>query len=820
MEPVTRVALRLLTLWALAVAQPLYDLLGRNPAFFVYRRCEPADLFLFVIAVSLLLPAAAVAAPVAAARLLGRRGAAAVHLAAVFVLLAALLTPAIGRLGSLPAGLHLALGPAAAAALTFLFHASRGTRRFLLYLSPVLLLFPAIFLLRPAIRDQWWRPAVTAAASAAEARTVVLLVFDALPLTSLLDDRYQVDPVRYPSFARLASTSTWYRQARASAPNTELALPMILSGRCSDRERPPTYASYPHNLFTLLGAGYNHEVIETITDLCPPALCEEAAAPRRQRLATLGADTAVIFAHWLVPAPWSERLPSIETAWGGFLAGGAPGASFERGEKAEQVERLRAQFARIDGGKDRLLVFAHTLLPHNPFYFLPSGRRYRTDTEEPGGATSVFSDDEWVVRHSYQRHLLQLGFTDRLVGELIARLEQTGRWDDALVVVTADHGVSFRVNESRRSPTPGNAVDILPVPLFVKRPHQTAGEVVDLPVQSLDILPLMAEALGLPKPEWVEGRSRAELEDDPAARFPCHSASEIMTIEIPAAALAERVDELVSLFGTGSSGGRVPRIGPRPDLLGLPSRAACGPPAPVEIVLADERLFGQVDTTSDFVPAEIVGLVKGLPAGETVDLAVTVNGTVQATTRSYRYGAANASLWATIVPESSFVDGANRIEVFVANGPGRPCALSPTRSTAAEISYLGSRLGLWEVPGVTLRGFRKITLRRDRQVRWSSERGRIVVPLSEEEMVQVRELRIDLADLGPEAVQLRLSVNRQVVFEGEVTEEPWSGRFPVRVDQTPVVVILESNILRRGKRELGVALEGIWLSDGQGELDE
>ncbi|MBW2416223.1 MAG: hypothetical protein JRG76_17120, partial [Deltaproteobacteria bacterium] len=65
-------ALHVLVLFAFAVAQPLYDLLGRHPQFFVSRGSEAADVAVFVGVVSLGLPAGAIAL-LALARLAGRR---------------------------------------------------------------------------------------------------------------------------------------------------------------------------------------------------------------------------------------------------------------------------------------------------------------------------------------------------------------------------------------------------------------------------------------------------------------------------------------------------------------------------------------------------------------------------------------------------------------------------------------------------------------------------------------------------------------------------------------------------------------------------
>ena len=41
---------------------------------------------------------------------------------------------------------------------------------------------------------------------------------------------------------------------------------------------------------------------------------------------------------------------------------------------------------------------------------------------------------------------------DARFGRLIERLKAAGIYDDALIVVTADHGISFRAGRTRREP--------------------------------------------------------------------------------------------------------------------------------------------------------------------------------------------------------------------------------------------------------------------------------------------------------------------------------------------------------------------------------
>lgn len=80
-------------------------------------------------------------------------------------------------------------------------------------------------------------------------------------------------------------------------------------------------------------------------------------------------------------------------------------------------------------------------------------------------------------------------------------------YDDALVIVMADHGVSFTPETSMRVLERGTFGEIAAVPLFVKRPRQESGGVSDRPVETIDVLPTVLDVLGAPTPAGVDGRS-------------------------------------------------------------------------------------------------------------------------------------------------------------------------------------------------------------------------------------------------------------------------------------------------------------------------
>ena len=106
-----------------------------------------------------------------------------------------------------------------------------------------------------------------------------------------------------------------------------------------------------------------------------------------------------------------------------------------------------------------------------------------------------------------QRHLLQVQYVDRMVGELMRRLTASGTWDDALVVLTADHGAAFRAGQPRRAPTAATVSEIAWVPLFVKQPGQRTGSTSMANAQLIDVVPTVADVLDVPLPWQVDGRS-------------------------------------------------------------------------------------------------------------------------------------------------------------------------------------------------------------------------------------------------------------------------------------------------------------------------
>lgn len=697
-----RDGLHLTVLSAFAIAQPLFSLLGDNAEFFAARDAPAIDIVLFALAATLLPPLALLLVELLAG-LAGRRVRHAVHLLFVGTLAAIVAIQVLKRATSAPTATMLVATAAIGAGCAIAYARSRQLRSVLTVLSPAPLLFLAIFLcLSPvsALVLPSDEPAI--AATRRTDTPVVWVVFDEFSALELLGPDGEIDRVRYPNFARLAERSTWYRNATTVYDSTTQAVPALLSGRLPHKGELPITRDHPGNLFTLLGRKGRTNVAEEATGLCPDQLCPQArSAGLLDRLHALGQDVGLIWLHEVTPPSLERELPSISESWGSF-AGGEEGAEHAAEEAAAshappqaratarrrpsilsnlgsgRAERMDRWIARIRPANGGALHFQHALLPHVPLLYLPSGNVYRRGAREPiPGQTSTQSfGDQTLVEQAQQRHKLQVGFVDHQLGKLIDRLERTGLWDRALVVVTADHGVAFRRGEDRRIATRLNLVEVASVPLFVKAPGQRRGVTSDSWIRSVDVLPTVARLLRLRLTWEHDGRPADSAQVRGRRSVTMLRRGFGGEVTLPAAEFTRRRAQLLrrqhALFGSGDDEPGLYGLGPNRELLGRAlteltvARGGAGFRAEVD---GDAELRA-VDRDSGLVPSHVTATIAGDAAGARHDFAIAVNGRVEAVTRSAYLKDEPAQRLSAMVPEAALRDGANRVQVFVVERAG------------------------------------------------------------------------------------------------------------------------------------------------------
>lgn len=704
-------AVHLAVLWAFAVVQPLLDLLGKNPDFFVARGNTRGDIILLAVVLVAVPPLLMLAVEAVALRI-DRRLRDGIHLALVAALVAAIALQALDELTSGPGTIlilaALALGAGAAVA----YARTEWLPSLLTVLSPAPLIFVCAFLFFSDVKELVLpEDEVEAAGVAVAGKTpVVVILLDEFQGTMLMNAEGDIDRTLFPSFAELADRGSWYPNATTEADLTPRATPAVMTGAYPTHDELPTAADHPDSIFTLLGGDYAMNVAEPVTSVCPESLCgEKARPPASDRLDSLASDLRIVYEHLLLPESMQGSLPAVDETFSGFgnsgdpaegeVAGGGeadpkPATPPAAGDTAKAKGEVETQFdadnesflgrgstfeswlSELTGDR-RTLNFLHLELPHVPYEFYPDGQRYAAGLLEDDGfrdSQGRTPDDETVSQILEQRLLLQIGYTDRLLGKVIRRLKRDGIWDEAIVAVTADHGVSFQPGRPRRVPNKANLAEIASVPLIVKGPGVPAGRVDDRLARTTDLLPTIAQILGVPLPAGVEGSS---LLEPPPERTDVVVEDRYQRVIVKSAPNFERqrdrvLAQKVDLFGSDSGWARVYRPGPYGNLVGrrvsdLPSdTAGLG-----TVTLATPEAFDSVDPEAGFVPGGIRARLSGLGAGEPI--AVAVNGRIATVTATYPADGGTRAL--AVVPPTAFRPGANSVQVL-AIGAGSPPRLS------------------------------------------------------------------------------------------------------------------------------------------------
>ena len=623
-------AAELVTLSSFAVAQPLFDLLGHQATFFVAHRAGPVRI-VALAALLLVGPPFMLLACVFVASWLSDRAARLTQSSALGVLAGLTIAPPVARWLDGRASVWGLVFLIVAAMVIWAHERWRVSRRAASWALVAPIVFTATFIFGTSARSLIVPSAPRAArASRAADVPVVMLVFDEFPLGAILRPDGEIDAVRFPNFARLASLSTWYRNATTNSDGTVAAIPALLTGTWLRENHLPTSQAYPNNLLTYMGRTFPIDASEFVTALCADDVCGGSRAAGRS--SELVWDTGVVYLSAVLPKTVAGRwLPSISHQWAGFGRETSPAIPREpavrtmidkalEGDEAARVTAFLSRLAPADGPR---LWYLHVGLPHVPWHYLPTGQMYS------GGAVAGLTPDErWgddrAVDLGLQRFLLQLTFVDHLVGQFLDRLHATRLDDRALVVVVADHGASFRAGSSRRDFDASHPADILPIPLFIKYPGQAQAAVDPRNAELVDVLPTIAAVLGMAIPWAVDGSS---LKTAAATRPDKHLFTRLHGVvahEITVAGRQELPARIESLFDGAGEADDLYRIGPFPDLLGTVASSSGPPPTTAPpLDLEQAEAFAAIEPQSAVLPVLLSATMpQGVPAGTPVAVAL------------------------------------------------------------------------------------------------------------------------------------------------------------------------------------------------------
>lgn len=486
------VFLALLSLTTFAIAQSVYQAIVGNAEFVVLNQITHADLWLIILCFNLL-PAVVLALVwLFASKVSSSVADNFLSLAFLLLLIPFLfelhkryVSPVVRfRHNTLLLAIPLLI------VLWIVFRYRAEFERFLLVLSPVILIFPGLFLwhawneVSPAVAPAATSAANLAAATSAKQPPVFILILDEFTRAALLDSNGNIDATRFPNFAELARHSTWFNNATANAEYTTRSIPVIVTGNFP-QGNDPSASAYPDNLFRLLAPTYDVTVHEVVTRFCTSEYhCPDAA--RVQQRGHLLKAVAKLYLLRIAPNSVVMKIQVDDLR-----------------EEQRRFQEFLDEIGSESGGRPPL-QFMHLELPHAPYMLLPDGT---IREQSPGGFDPSFAGNTQLLQHLRESYELQVQYVDGELGRFLDELKQAGLYDSALIVVTSDHGVSWNSQAPGRVLSDANAAMIFPVPLFIKLPGQSEGEVSNEDAQLIDLTPTIAAVVGIKVPWQTAGHT-------------------------------------------------------------------------------------------------------------------------------------------------------------------------------------------------------------------------------------------------------------------------------------------------------------------------
>lgn len=708
--------IHIVTLFTLAVAHPFYDLITKedHATFFIAHQSKAIDIYLLVFILSVLLPMA-IFSLLWLLNLLSTRLARGLYVLVLLTLFALLFLPISERLlGGLEA-LNVGIATAASGGATLLFISMSWPRRFVSFMFVATILSPILFFTNPAMRSLLSSPEAqdyTIMLHAKKLPNIVMIIFDELPLTSLLDEDRLIDEVRYPNFARLAKTSHWYRNASSTAYSTGGgALPSLLTGWYPSnyfKNIPKKHSQIkglidrrrmPKSVFSLFENTHNIFSVESMTKLAPEnQTLDDSIPPIKERIVFLSCDAFFVYSHLVAPASLKVKLPPINGQWADFCMPREKNTPVTiewpyLGKKTDTIKQFIESFHK---SHDPTFYFLHSLLPHFPFIYTATGKthsnKFRVMTQDfrrPTGKNNW--PNETIANLAYQAHLIQLSFADRLLGHVLDQLDRLELFAKSLIVVTADHGASFYWDSSDLATDKLRqlqASDTMYVPLFIKRPHQSQSTISDRLVETIDVLPTIADLLDVEIPWEIDGFSAFTDKAPMRNRIGMFGMKMEFGKDIEPDHLS--LKRKIKLFGTRNREGLF-AIGPHQEIVGKPISAFLTEESKEKVEFFKHARYPNNKPNGARVQAYVEGEITNelrILNPDNLQIAVAINGTIASTTTSTgmtisslmpkkKLEADNKIHFLARIPRGHWRDTKNEISVhaIVENDRGHPVSL-------------------------------------------------------------------------------------------------------------------------------------------------
>jgi len=666
------------TLTAITIAQPIYASLSQSATFFVAHNVTLWHILLFILSVSVVVPVVIISI-LYILRRTNSKLYSVFYTLCIFILAALFSLITLNKLIDINPYFIFGLSAILGLVITYLFHRVQAVREITAFGSFSFVAIPLLFIFFSDVSSLVFKGKVKSEQSSVTSTTpVVLVVLDEFSPLGLLDEDQKIDTIRFPNFAEFADDATWFPNAASVHIATTRAVPSILSSVYPAKGAGlPTFQAFPDNVFTMLGSNYTFNAVESFTALCPKEYCQSELNNNDFELSAFKADMIIIAKHLVYPKSLAEKhLPSLDIGWRDFGVAEDISSSDEedpdvalrqkRGKlrDTDKVSIFRNWIQNISA-EDSTFDFMHTILPHTPYVYLPDGNKYNKRITGP------IRKSETNAKYVYHRYLMQLGTTDMLVGELMTHLKKIDKYDRSLIIIVADHGLTFyNIGEHKRSITPQSGSSIH-IPLLVKMPHQKAAETNEDFILNIDVVPTIADVLGV-KPAWpVDGVSILDENRPNRQEVSIYHRGKALTASKDMIFDYEAIPDRIKNFGQHASLENL-SMGMGTENANLIGMSLKDLGARINIKKAKKRSPVLKMPLEDFkdikIPGDLPALVSGqLPLSMTQDpsmsLAIALNGKITGIVDT-EIKRERHHEFAMLIPPAYFKKGKNKIRVF------------------------------------------------------------------------------------------------------------------------------------------------------------
>lgn len=199
----------------------------------------------------------------------------------------------------------------------------------------------------------------------------------------------------------------------------------------------------------------------------------------------------------VVAGPWMKTPFGLNS---GFHIYDDDGIGSLVGRLAENVTDRAVDW--IDETRGPFFLFLNYYDPHTP-YGAPGD--WATHFLPPGTDASDLSARPHTLKEEIALYDGEIRYMDFHVGRLLDHLRERGLYDNAWIIVTADHG-ELLGEQGLRGHGKFLFQPELHVPMIVKQPAEPARGRSTGPIQLVDVLPMICTRLGVPIPSDVQGQ--------------------------------------------------------------------------------------------------------------------------------------------------------------------------------------------------------------------------------------------------------------------------------------------------------------------------